>query len=132
MSWRRFKLLCERGIQLVSILLLGAGASRATGKDGPNAEALVRSPVSIVLDGTLDEPVWRDAPVLKLVQQSPKPGEPTPYDTEVQVIVTGDRIYFGFDCKDPKMRLGERPTDEVTVIHATGRDYQWNRVIQSK
>jgi hypothetical protein len=101
MGWRRFKLVCERGIQLVSILLLAAGASGAASNDGPRAEALVRSPVSIMLDGRLDEPVWRDATVLKLVQQSPKPGEPTPYETEVRVIVTGDRIYFGFDCKDP-------------------------------
>jgi hypothetical protein len=51
MGWRRFKPVCERGIQLVSILLLVTGATRAAGKDGPTTEALVRSPVSIVLDG---------------------------------------------------------------------------------
>jgi hypothetical protein len=67
-------------------------------------QALVRPQVSISLDGKLDEPVWREAPAIHLVQQSPKPGAATPYDTEVRVIVTGDRIYFGFQCKDPDPR----------------------------
>jgi len=57
--------------------------------------------VSITLDGRLDEPAWRDAPVIRLTQQAPKPGQPSPYETTVQVIVTNDRIYFGFTCKDP-------------------------------
>ena len=54
-----------------------------------------------MLDGRLDEPVWRDAPVLKLVQQSPRPGELTSYETEVRIVVSKDRLYFGFICKDP-------------------------------
>ena len=41
---------------------------------------------------------------MKLIQQAPKPGQPTPYETQVQVIVTSDRIYFGFTCKDPDPR----------------------------
>ena len=41
---------------------------------------------------------------MKLTQQAPKPGQPTPYETHVQVIVTGDGIYFGFTCKDPDPR----------------------------
>ena len=41
---------------------------------------------------------------MKLTQQAPKPGQPTPYETQVQVIVTNDRIYFGFTCKDPDPR----------------------------
>ncbi|HZS96805.1 MAG TPA: DUF5916 domain-containing protein [Terriglobales bacterium] len=77
-------------------------ANRASAKDRPNATALIRNPSSIVLDGRLDEPVWRDAPVLRLVQQSPKPGGATAYQTEVRIIVSGDRIFFGFDCKDPQ------------------------------
>jgi hypothetical protein len=35
------------------------------------------------------------------VQQSPKPRAATPYETEVRVIVSDDRIFFGFECKDP-------------------------------
>ena len=51
---------------------------------------------------------------MKLVQQAPKPGQPTPYETEVRVIVTSDRIYFGFTCKDPDPRR--------IAIHTMQRD----------
>jgi hypothetical protein len=51
---------------------------------------------------------------MKLVQQAPKPGQPTPYETGVRVIVTSDRIYFGFTCKDPDPRR--------IAIHTMQRD----------
>jgi Domain of unknown function (DUF5916) len=87
---------------LLLVIFLAMSAHRASAKDGPNATALIRNPSSIVLDGKLDEPEWRDATVLRLVQQSPKPGAATPYQTEVRIIVSDDRIFFGFDCKDPQ------------------------------
>jgi Domain of unknown function (DUF5916) len=71
--------------------------------DAPSVQA-AGSPLAITIDGHLIEPAWREAPMLKLVQQSPKPGEPTPYETEVRIIVTRDHIYFGFVCKDPNPR----------------------------
>ena len=60
-----------------------------------------RVSVPISLDGKLDEPAWRDAQVITLVQQSPQPGQPTPYTTEVRVLVARDALYFGFVCHDP-------------------------------
>jgi hypothetical protein len=78
-----------------------AASVGAKSSDAPAGDALVRSSVSVTLDGLLQEPVWQDAPVLKLVQQSPRPGEPTPFQTEVRIIVTADRIFFGVECKDP-------------------------------
>ena len=86
---------------LASLLFLGATSTSVAGTNDPRATAVVDSSASITLDGRLDEPVWHDAPVLRLVQQSPKPGEPTAYETEVRVVVTKDRIYFGIVCKDP-------------------------------
>ena len=96
----------------------------------------------MTLDGRLDEPVWRDAPVLKLVQQSPKPGEPTRYETEVRIVVTKDRLYFAFICKDPDpgriavhtMRRDDamRGDDKVSILldpygdHRTGYFFQVN------
>jgi len=124
MRRRRFKSLCEYGIHLGSLLFLAVCASRAAAEDMPKAEALVRSDVSIVLDGRLNEPAWREANVLKLVQQSPKPGQPTPYETEVRVIVTGDRIYFGFECKDPKPRS--------IAVHTMRRDETMGQDGQTK
>jgi hypothetical protein len=95
-------------------LLVVTALAGASATDGPIALATVRTSVSITLDGRLDEPVWRDVPVMKLVQQAPKPGQPTLYETEVQVIVTSDQIYFGFTCKDPDPRR--------IAIHTMGRD----------
>src|SRR5207253_9518830 len=54
----------------------------------PVATASATSLPSITLDGRLNEPAWRDAAVMKLVQQAPKPGQPTPYETEVRPIET--------------------------------------------
>jgi len=86
---------------LVTVLLWGAASAHGTGNDPPSVEAVLRASASITLDGRLDEPVWREAPAMKLVQQSPKPGEPSRYETEVRIVVTKDRLYFGFICKDP-------------------------------
>ena len=88
---------------LVGAWLLRSGlAAGAPGGDGHASIAVKRSSAPIILDGRLDEPAWREAPVAKLVQQSPRPGEPTPYETEVRVIMAGDRLYFGFLCRDPE------------------------------
>src|SRR5438876_6243775 len=73
----------------------------AVSQSVPHAKALVRPSVSVTLDGRLDEPIWREAQPVTLTQQSPKPGVATPYDTSVRIIVASDRIYFGFECKDP-------------------------------
>jgi hypothetical protein len=80
---------------------LFAASAAVRADDGPTTAITLRSSVSITLDGRLDEPAWREAPVLKLAQQSPKPGRPTPYETEVRILLTADRLYLGFTCKDP-------------------------------
>ncbi|HXS93645.1 MAG TPA: hypothetical protein VN736_03510 [Candidatus Limnocylindrales bacterium] len=59
---------------------------------------------AITLDGRLDEAIWDRAVLVRLVQQSPYPGHATPYETEVRVILAGDRLYFGFICRDPDVR----------------------------
>jgi hypothetical protein len=56
----------------------------------------------IHLDGTLDEPAWQQAGVIAdLTQQDPHPGGPTPFTTEVRVLVDATAIYIGFVCHDP-------------------------------
>jgi len=101
--WRSFsdKRLAQ-GVRLLLLAVVAMSTSRVSAEDRPNATALSRPSSSIVVDGRLDDPEWRDAPVLRLVQQSPKPGAATPYETEVRIIVSDDRIYFGFECTDPQ------------------------------
>ena len=95
-------------------LLASSTLASARSDDASIATAAATSSVSITLDGLLNEAAWRDAPVMKLIQQAPKPGQPTPYETQVQVIVTSDRIYFGFTCRDPDPRR--------IAIHTMRRD----------
>jgi len=69
----------------------------------------------IKLDGLLDEPAWLEATtVAELVQQSPRPGESTPYKTRVRVIIQDNKLYFGFECIDPDPQL--------ITIHTMRRD----------
>ena len=91
----------------------------------PPAVVARRISKSITLDGKLDNPEWRDAPSIKLIQQAPHPGAETPYTTEVRVLVSSDAIYFGFLCHDPKpeaiamhtqLRDGDQSGDDTVAI----------------
>ena len=69
----------------------------------------------IKLDGRLDEAAWKDAGIVAdLVQQSPRPGELTPYKTEVRILIIRDTLYFGFLCTDPE--------PQKIVVHTMQRD----------
>src|SRR5215468_3112648 len=84
-----------KGVGPLILILAAMSVDRASAKDGPQAVALNRSSSPIVLEGRLDEPEWREAAALTVVQQSPKPGAATEYETKVRIIVSDDRLYFG-------------------------------------
>lgn len=72
------------------------------GSSGPFVIAADHPAGFIQFDGKLDEPAWQDAKVIiELVQQSPKPGAPSPYRTRVRVLVVDNKLHFGFECTDP-------------------------------
>src|SRR5260221_12696005 len=73
-------------------LLFGGAAMAAADSAVPIADA-APTHERIVLDGALDEAAWRDAMSIRLTQQDPKPGEPTPYDTRVRVLVDRTHLY---------------------------------------
>ena len=84
------------------MLVFNAYATLAMASSFPNVAA-GRSDSPIRLDGRLDELAWRQAGVIAdLPQQSPHPGEPTPFKTEVRVLIVGNTLYFGFLCTDPE------------------------------
>src|SRR2546427_11077604 len=63
---------------------------------------LGRTAGPIRLDGILDEPDWKTAGLIPdLTQQSPAPGGPTPYHTEIRLLTDGATIYLGVRCADP-------------------------------
>jgi hypothetical protein len=111
----------NRAIPLVAMIFSISGPALA---ETPNVTALKISH-SITLDGKLDEPEWRDAQVVKLVQQAPHPGAETPFTTEVRVLVGPDAVYFGFLCYDPHpeaiamhtmIRDGDQSGDDTVAI----------------
>ena len=56
----------------------------------------------IRVDGSLDDPVWAQAGIVPdLTQQAPKPGQATPYQTEIRVLADSRNVYFGVTCIDP-------------------------------
>src|SRR2546430_1922933 len=85
-------------------LLATATLASARSGEGPPVTVCTTSSASISRDGLFIEPAGQEAPVMKLTQQAPRPGQTTPYETQVQVIVTRERTYFGFTCKDPNPR----------------------------
>ena len=97
-----------RAIALVAVLCFCSFA-RA---QGPLPEA---SPITAVklapgekvrMDGTLSDPVWRRAPILKdFVQREPVYGQPTPYETWVQVAFDDRYLYVGVTAFDPHPEL---------------------------
>ena len=51
---------------------------------------------------------------VELVQQSPKPEAPSPYRTRVRALLLDNKVYFGFECRDPD------PT--AIAVHTMQRD----------
>jgi hypothetical protein len=70
--------------------------------------------IAINLDGRLDDTDWANATKVALTQQSPRPGGPSPYPTEVLVLASPDALYFGFRCLDPN--------PERIAVHTMRRD----------
>jgi hypothetical protein len=57
---------------------------------------------------------WEQAPAVQLTQQDPRPGEPTPYSSEVRVLTDRLHLYVRVNCVDPD--FGQRS------IHTLARD----------
>src|SRR5262245_38215419 len=69
----------------------------------------------IRLDGILDDTEWSQAGIIPdLEQAEPHPGEPTPFRTQVLVLVDSEALYLGFNCTDPQ--------PEKISIHTLQRD----------
>lgn len=61
---------------------------------------------TIHMDGTLSDAVWKRAPVYKdFTQREPNYGQPTPYETRVQVAFDDRYLYVGVTALDPHPEL---------------------------
>ena len=90
--------------RMAPVLLMGAVAfaDSAPVQTHPPQVTAAQKTSEIRLDGALDEIAWAQAGIISdLIQQSPTPGEPTPFHTEVRLLVDGGTLYLGILCTDP-------------------------------
>ena len=108
----------------VAICLAGAVAPRAAHAQAPGAEALTGRRVSAprlaqapVIDGRLDDAVWRDAAhITELFQRRPYDGLPASEATDIFLAYDSTNLYLGFHAHyaDPRMlRANRRDRDET-------------------
>ncbi|MCK5878364.1 MAG: carbohydrate binding family 9 domain-containing protein [Holophagae bacterium] len=80
---------------LISVWIVPAAAE--------NRVVAVRTDSPIHMDGKLDEAAWQHAGIIAdLTQQSPLPGEPTPFHTRTFVLITDRSLFIGIQCDDPE------------------------------
>ncbi len=79
-----------------------AAASQQTSASDPVRSAVVTAVTSpIVIDGSLDEAAWRQAPTIgDLVQRIPVAGAAPTERTEVRLLYDEDNLYIGVLCHD--------------------------------
>ena len=107
----------------------------ATGTHGNRTIQAVRTELPVVLDGSLDEPAWQQAPIsLGFVQKDPQEGEPSTERTEFRVVYTATSLYIGVVCYDssPERILATerrrdndlRTDDAITIVLDTFHDHR--------
>ena len=57
----------------------------------------VRTEAPPLVDGVLDDPCWRDAPIVDGFSHDTRP---TPLDTEARILFTDQAVYVAFSCRD--------------------------------
>lgn len=98
-------------------LVLCACAARAQNGEAPNAPnippvtAVKLAPGEVIrMDGSLSDSVWQRAPAHKqFIQREPNYGQPTPYETWMQVAYDDRHVYVGVTAFDPQPQLIRDP-----------------------
>lgn len=92
----------------------------------PSAQAVRIANGPVTLDGRVDGAVWKQAGAVELAQQSPNPGQPTPFHTRVLLLHDDHTLYIAIICDDPDtakiststlMRDSDQSQDDnVTIV----------------
>lgn len=90
-------------------------APDVTGRRSAPAASATQVNSAPVIDGKLDEPIWKTSPLLAgFVQREPQEGEPVSEKTELRILYDEDAIYIGawlFDEQADAIVLGETRRD---------------------
>lgn len=97
--------------QLVAALAFAAMAAHAQNGEPPPVIAVKLAPGEMIrMDGSLSDSVWRRAPAHKtFMQREPNYGQPTPYETWLQVAYDDRYVYVGVTAFDPHPELIRDP-----------------------
>ena len=89
---------------LVTLAYAALATAQDTAVDAANASLpqLPRSTAEVKIDGVLDDPIWKDALVIKLTTET-NPGEnvPASVETHAYLVEDGTRLLIAFDARDP-------------------------------
>lgn len=110
--------------------------------DSPRAVQVVRITAPPILDGFLNDDVWKSAePATDFIQRDPDEGTPASEQTEVRILYDDEAMYFGammFDSEPDQIvaRLSRRDnvieTDRVAIFidsfhdHQNGHEFTFN------
>lgn len=125
-------------ILLISIVIILLGSALAQESSRPHPEKVITAirvnPTPPVIDGILDDKVWKLAPIADgFMQREPKEGEPPAEDTAFQIAYDDRAIYIGVTCYDKEpdkiiARLTRRDgwveADWVSINLDTHHDHQ--------
>ncbi len=101
-------------------ILLATLRYAVEGLDPPRPQlACLRTTEPPIVDGELDEPIWRAAPAARLVSTSGSRLRPTRYPTAVQACWDDSTIYLALRCQQPS-RQAERDVVEVWWVAEEG------------
>ncbi len=95
----------------------------------------VRTGLPVVLDGSLDEPAWQEAPTsLGFVQKDPQEGEASTERSEFRVLYSATTLYIGVICYDSdpdgilatdRLRDSDFQSDDtLTIVVDTFHDHR--------
>ncbi|MEE8581429.1 MAG: carbohydrate binding family 9 domain-containing protein, partial [Myxococcota bacterium] len=93
---------------------VGAGAASAA----PPALRVVWTEEAPVIDGRLDDPVWKRAALIdRLIQVEPVEGAEPSERTEIRLLSDADHLYFGIRCYDrePDQIIAQKMLRDVSV-----------------
>jgi hypothetical protein len=104
---------------MLGLLLAAFAPARAQAGDTMRAVPLAAGE-RLVLDGRLDHPAWRRAPVYsRFVEKDPDTGGAPPQETRVQVLFDGRALYVGITALDTQPALIRRPLVRNDLVNRT-------------
>ena len=97
-AWRT---LCPIVLLIASAILVLSAAGQTPQHNGAGVAKATRVDHSPLLDGTLDDPLWRSAtPITEFFQREPYEGQPPTEKTEIRILYSRNEVYFGIICQE--------------------------------